>query len=465
MSSLTALVLAAGHGTRMKSSLPKVLHSAAGRPLLYYPTHAAFQAGAERAVVVTSGRAEIEQQLSRLFEGRALSLAVQSVPRGTGDAVRVALQQVESERVLIVCGDTPLVTADDLAELLGALEQEPDVDLGVLTCELPDPRGYGRILRDANGRIQEIKEQRDLTTASEHAVREVNAGIYVARTTALCAAVERLEPNNAQGEYYLTDIVRLIGGERSRGVLGRPEALLGVNDRSQLRVAEGRLFERIRLRHSLNGVTLRGEVLIDDEVEIAEDVVIETGVRLRGRTRIGRGAQIDVGCVLSDVEIGQDTVLKPYSVISESRVGERAQIGPFSHLRPESQVDDEAHLGNFVETKKARVRRGAKANHLAYLGDVDIGERSNVGAGTIVCNYDGFQKHRTVIGQGVFIGSDSQLVAPLSIGDGAFIATGTTVTRDVPADALAIGRVAQDTKLGYAPRLRARLKAAKDAKK
>jgi bifunctional UDP-N-acetylglucosamine pyrophosphorylase/glucosamine-1-phosphate N-acetyltransferase len=212
-------------------------------------------------------------------------------------------------------------------------------------------------------------------------------------------------------------------------------------------------------------VTLRGEVLIDDSVELAADVVIEHGARLRGNTRVGSGSLIDVGSVLDDAVIGENVAVKPYSVISKSEVGGGAQIGPFSHLRPESIIEENAHIGNFVETKKTRVRKGAKANHLAYLGDGDVGENANVGAGTIFCNYDGFQKHRTVIGAGAFIGSDSQIVAPVTVGKGAYVATGTTVTNDVPDDGLAIGRARQENKDGYAPRLRGRLKAAADVAK
>jgi len=465
MSQLTVILLAAGQGTRMKSQLPKVLHPAAGRPLLYYPLFAAFEAGADEAVIVSSGRPEIERELRRLFPDKPIRFAVQDVPRGTGDAVRVGLEHVTSERVLIVCGDTPLLAAADLRELVGLLEREPGRDLGVMTCLLDEPSGYGRMLRDERGELLEIREHRDLQSAEQRAVREVNAGMYVGRTVALKAAVAELSPNNAQGEYYFTDVVRWFGGRRAGSVQGSPDALVGVNDRHQLRAAENQLFERIRQRHALAGVTVRGEVLIDDSVQLEQDVVLEHGVRLRGQTRIARGAFVDVGCVLTDVSVGEGAELKPYSVMSASSVGARVQIGPFSHLRPESQIDDEAHIGNFVETKKTRVRRGAKANHLAYLGDADVGERSNIGAGTIVCNYDGYQKHRTQIGADVFIGSDSQLVAPIRIGNNAFIATATTVTKDVPDDALAIGRVSQETKLGYAPRLKARLKAAKEAKK
>jgi bifunctional UDP-N-acetylglucosamine pyrophosphorylase/glucosamine-1-phosphate N-acetyltransferase len=465
VSSLTALVLAAGQGTRMKSRLPKVLHSVAGRPLLYYPIQAAFDAGAEHAVIVSSGRPEIATELLRYFPQERFSIAVQEVARGTGDAARIGLERVKTDRVLIVYGDTPLVRSSDLASLVAALDSAERPVVSLLTCELDNPHGYGRILRDAAGRVLGVREQKDLKTDAERAVREVNAGMYAAETAALRDAVQRIVPNNAQGEYYLTDIVEIVGGARSRPVKGHPEALVGVNDRSQLHAAELAMFQRIRERHARAGVTLRGDVYIDEGVEIGEDAVLEVGVRLRGKTRIGRGAFIDVGSVIDDVTVGDEVVIKPYSVLTKSEVGRAAQIGPFSHLRPESEIGEEAHIGNFVETKKTRVLRGAKANHLSYLGDADVGAGANIGAGTIFCNYDGFQKHRTVIGEGAFIGSDSQLVAPVNIGKGAYVGTGTTVTKDVPEDALAIGRARQENKAGYATRLRNRLKAARDASK
>lgn len=463
MSSLVAIVLAAGHGTRMNSQLPKVLHSVAGRPLLYYAVDAAFAAGAERAVIVTSGDARIEQELAPHFPAGSLEFATQNPPRGTGDAARVGLAGVSTERVLIVYGDTPLVRSADLTRLVGALDATSNPALTFMTCELESPLGYGRVLRDAEGRVSAIREQRDLATDDERRIREVNAGMYAARTEALKSAVLALRPDNAQGEYYLTDVVSLLGGGRCETVWGHEDALVGVNDRVQLRAAETRLFDRVLERHARVGVTIRGEVLIDDTVELAPDVVLEAGVRLRGKTRIGRGAFIDVGSVLENAEIGEGVRIKPYSVITSSRVERFAEIGPFSHLRPDSVIEESAHIGNFVETKKTRVRRGAKANHLAYLGDGDVGENANLGAGTIFCNYDGFQKHKTVIGPNAFVGSDSQLVAPVNIGPGAYVATGTTVTRDVPADALAIGRVRQENKEGYASRLRGRLEAQRNA--
>lgn len=458
---LCAIVLAAGKGTRMKSQLPKVLHPLCGRPLLEYPVAAAFEAGADRVVVVTSGQPEIARALEARFGAERITVVVQDPPRGTGDAVRVGLEAAAHERTLILYGDTPLLRARDLTGLLAALDA-PGQELSMLTALLDAPFGYGRVIRDKLGAIVEVREERDLRSHAERAIREVNAGMYAANTARLRAAVADLKPNNAQGEYYLTDIVAFLSkSSRVAAVQGDADALVGVNDRADLSRAEELLFARHRDQHRRAGVTVHGDARIDSQVEIAADAEIGAGVALRGRCKIGAGSRVDAGSVLIDAEVGEGAEIKPYCVIVQSSVGDRAQLGPFAHLRPESVIEADAHLGNFVETKKTRVRRAAKANHLAYLGDADIGERVNVGAGTIICNYDGFVKHRTTIGEGAFIGSDSQLVAPVTIGKNAYVGTGTTVTDDVPDDALAIGRVRQVNKPDYAPRLRERLAAAK----
>ncbi|HKO48350.1 MAG TPA: bifunctional UDP-N-acetylglucosamine diphosphorylase/glucosamine-1-phosphate N-acetyltransferase GlmU [Polyangiaceae bacterium] len=465
MSRLTAVILAAGLGTRMKSALPKVLHPIAGRPLLHYAVRAAFEAGVERAVVVTSGHEQIDQLLAQDF-GNRVATVVQNPPRGTGDAARIGIERVETDRVLILCGDTPLVQAEQLALLVSALDRPGAEELSLLTCVLDIPHGYGRVLRDAAGLVSEVREQRDLMTLEQHAAREVNAGMYAGKTESLRRVLARIQPNNSQSEYYLTDVVALLArSSQVTGVVGHADALLGVNDRGQLAEADEIMLRRIRLRHAKNGVTVRGTPRIEDRVVIGEDSLIESTVVLRGNTRIGKSTVIDAGCVIDDSTIGDGVLLKPYTVISSSSGGDAAQLGPFTHLRPKSEIEAEVHLGNFVETKSTRVRRGAKANHLAYLGDGDIGERANVGAGTIFCNYDGFNKHKTVIGPDAFIGSDSQLVAPVTVGRGAYVASGTTVVTDVPDDALALGRIKQENKLGYAPKLKARFAAIKAAAK
>jgi bifunctional UDP-N-acetylglucosamine pyrophosphorylase/glucosamine-1-phosphate N-acetyltransferase len=294
----------------------------------------------------------------------------------------------------------------------------------------------------------------------------MNPAFYAASLAFLRESVESLQPNNAQGEYYLTDIVKfaVARGERVIGIDSRPDVVVGINDRQQLVEAAEIMSARILKAHRVAGVTVRPGARIDDGV-VGRDAIIETNVVLRGDTVIGAGALVDVGSVLTNVKVGDGAVLKPYTVAQDAVIGVKAQIGPFSHLRPESVIGEDAHVGNFVELKKTEMGKGAKANHLAYLGDGYVGEGANVGAGTIFCNYDGFQKHFTRIGARAFIGSDSQLVAPVTIGDDAYVATGTTVTRDVPPNALAISRVKQENKEGYAEKLRGRMKAAKEAAK
>jgi bifunctional UDP-N-acetylglucosamine pyrophosphorylase/glucosamine-1-phosphate N-acetyltransferase len=459
-SALTAVVLAAGQGTRMKGALPKVLHEICGRPMIDYVVDAALAAGcADVVVVVGYGRDELAAHLGRTY-GDRVRTAVQETQAGTGDAVRAALVAIgaATDRVLILCGDTPLVDAVELSRLHAVCQEH--VPLGMLTAIADDPSGYGRVLRDPTGRITAVREHRD-ATEEERRVNEVNVGVYVARAAFLRDAVAHLVPNNAQGELYLTDIVaRASALEEVASVRAESTAaLVGVNDRAQLAAAEDVMYARIADKARRSGVTVRASARIDALVVIQPDAVIEHQVVLRGKTHIGAGARIDVGCVLSDVTVAEGAIVKPYSVCSSSSIGENAQVGPFSHVRPETRIEADAHVGNFVETKKTIVRRGAKANHLAYLGDGDIGEGANVGAGTIFCNYDGFKKHKTEIGKGAFIGSDSQIIAPVRIGVGAYVATGTTVTKDVPDDGLAISRVKQENKEGYASRLKARLAA------
>jgi bifunctional UDP-N-acetylglucosamine pyrophosphorylase/glucosamine-1-phosphate N-acetyltransferase len=464
----TAVVLAAGQGTRMKSSLPKVLHAVAGRPLVHYPVRAALDAGCANVVVVVGhGREAVEAYLAKAF-GSNVTTAVQKEQRGTGDAAKAGLTGVgpTCERILLFYGDVPMLRAEDIAPIIRKLDESPDAAVAMATCTIDDPTGYGRVLRDARGEIVEIREHRDLKTDAEKATKEWNPGIFAASRAFFDEALAKLEPNNAQGEFYLTDIVTyaIKQGKRVVGVHTDASVMEGINDRSQLGAVDAAMIARIVKKHRVAGVTIRDGARIEDSVSIDPDATIESFAVLRGNTKIGRGAVIDVGCVLTNAEIGETVALKPYSVVTDSIVHARAQIGPFSHLRPESDIGEDAHIGNFVETKKTRIDKGAKANHLAYLGDGFVGEGSNVGAGTIFCNYDGFSKHITRIGKNVFIGSDSQLVAPLTIGDGAYVGTGTTVTKDVPADALAIGRARQENKEGYASRLRGRLKAEKEAR-
>ncbi|CAN5375009.1 bifunctional UDP-N-acetylglucosamine diphosphorylase/glucosamine-1-phosphate N-acetyltransferase GlmU [soil metagenome] len=447
----------------MKSALPKVMHTLCGRPIVHYPVRAALDAGCTEVVVVVGhGREHVTAYLAKAF-GDRVKTAVQETQNGTGDAARSGLSAVsaDAERILLFYGDVPLLEASDVASVLAR-----DAAFALATCVVADATGYGRILRDAEGRVVEIREHKDLRTDEERGVREINPGIFASSRAFFSEALAGLKPINAQGELYLTDFVI---AARARGIVidtvdSRGEVLVGINDRAQLADAETVLQRRIIDTWRREGVTIRDGAQIEDSVVIEPDAMIQGHAVLRGATTIGAGAIIDVGAVITDASIGAGTHVKPYSVIDRSKVGQRAMIGPFSHLRPESELADDVHVGNFVETKKTRMGKGSKANHLAYLGDGDLGERVNVGAGTIFCNYDGFLKHTTTIEDDAFIGSDSQLVAPVRIGKGAYVGTGTTVTRDVPADALAISRVKQENKEGYASKLRARMKAAKAAK-
>jgi len=461
---LTAVILAAGQGTRMKSKRAKVLHQLCGRPMIHHVVGAAFDAGVKDVVVVVGFDGDnVSTYLTGAFGDRA-STAVQAEQKGTGHAVQCAMPGVkkEADAVLVLCGDTPLLRAPDLVKLCEALAAAPAAPMAMLTCEVDDPTGYGRILRNEEGRVIAIREHRDASDA-ERAVREINPGVYVVRRAFLAEALGCLKPDNAQAELYFTDTVAAAAARGGAVAVKVSDAgsLAGINDRAQLAAAEDALYARLADDVRRTGVTVRTGARIDAGVTVGADATIESGVVLRGATTIGSGATIDVGCVLTDVTVADNAKLQPYSVATKTRIGERAQVGPFSHLRPESVIEEDAHVGNFVELKKTTMRKGAKANHLAYLGDGDVGEGANIGAGTIFCNYDGFKKHRTEIGAGAFIGSDSQLVAPITIGAGAYVGTGTTVTKDVPAGALAIGRAKQENKEGYADRLRARLKAAK----
>jgi bifunctional UDP-N-acetylglucosamine pyrophosphorylase/glucosamine-1-phosphate N-acetyltransferase len=449
--------MAGGQSRRMKSPLSKVLHPVAGRPLIHYPVAAARAAGATSVVVIVSPRDRntIESYLVGAFGRESIRVAVQDPPRGTGDAARVGLDALDSDarRTLILSGDVPLIAQEDIERLATALSLDRPLVLG--TCLLDEPRGYGRILRDAEGRVQGIREQADLKTDSERAIREINAGVYAVMVDGLQRALAGLSPNNAQGEYYLTDILPVFA--QSGGIAAltlSPDAVLGVNDRSQLAQVQDLMFARIAERHRAAGSSVASGARIDDGVKLGADVRIETGAHLRGVSEVGDGCVIDVGSVVTDSILAAGVTLLPYTVVTESQIGEGCQLGPFAHTRPKSVLEAEVKLGNFVETKATRMRRGSKANHLSYLGDGDVGENTNIGAGTIFCNYDGYAKHKTSIGRDVFIGSDSQLIAPVTVGDGAYVATASCITEDVPADAMAIGRARQTNKEGYARALR-----------
>ncbi len=457
-----AIVLAAGQGTRMKSALPKALHTLAGRPMVAYPVQAALDAGAARVVVVVGrGHDAVTQALSHRF-GARVTTTLQAEQRGTGDAARCGADAHADQQGLLVIlnGDCPLLTGAAVRALADRALTTA-APLALLTTTLAVPTGYGRVLRDAHGHVVRVREERDCSP-EEAALGEVNPGMYAVQLPFFRTAIASLNADNAQGELYLTDLIEIAARDgRVADVAWNPADLAGVNDRVELVACERALVQKLLRGHAEAGATLRrpDTIHVDADVEIASDVTIEGHVELRGRCRIGSGVHIDVGCVFENVEVHAGAQVLPYTIATDSVIGERARVGPFAHLRPGSNLGPEVHIGNFVETKKTSIGKGSKANHLAYLGDGIIGERVNIGAGTIFCNYDGFGKYVTVLEDDVFIGSDSQLVAPVRIGKDSYVATGTTVTLDVPPDALAVGRARQTNKAGYASRVRARLRA------
>jgi bifunctional UDP-N-acetylglucosamine pyrophosphorylase/glucosamine-1-phosphate N-acetyltransferase len=441
----------------MRSGVPKVLHSAAGRSLLDRSLATARaivrETGGGPLVVVTGPGADDPVVAAVRRSAPEAVTAPQAEPRGTGDAARAALPFLgDASRVVVLPADAPLLTAATVLSLGTALDDDPDSPVVFLTALLPDPSGYGRVLRDAHGTVVAVVEERD-ASEREREIREVNTGVYVFRRPFLEAALARLEPANAAGELYLTDVLAM-AAESGRPARGFPapriEEILGVNTRSDLARVEAVLRSRATEAAMEAGATLtRPEtVTLDETVRLAPDVLLEPFATLLGATQVGARSRIGQGSVLRDTVVGADVTIRPYCVMEEARVGDRSVVGPFARLREGTDLGPGVHVGNFVETKKARLREGAKANHLTYLGDVEVGERTNVGAGVITCNYDGFAKHPTTIGRDVFVGSDVQLVAPVSIGDGAIVGAGTTVTRDVPAGALVTSRVPQKTTEG-----------------
>jgi bifunctional UDP-N-acetylglucosamine pyrophosphorylase/glucosamine-1-phosphate N-acetyltransferase len=446
-----ALVLCAGKGTRMKSEQAKVLHPLLGRPLCAWPMAAALEAGARPLVAVVGYQADaVRAAVQTQFPLAEPRFAVQAKPLGTADAVRAAAETLKGVEgpVLILYGDTPLLTAATLRALLAALADSKG-PLALLCTTAQDPTGYGRLVR-TNGQVARVVEERDATEA-ERALHEVNAGVYAVEPAFLWESLAALRPSNAQGEYYLTDLVALAakaGGVAS--VTADFQETAGVNDRVDLAACAVVLRRRINQAHMRAGVTLEDpeSTTIEASVQLSEDVVVEASASLRN----GHGT------ILENVSVGEETEIHPYCVMEHSTVGPRCVLGPFARLRPGSELAEGVHLGNFVETKKTRIGKGSKANHLSYLGDAVVGAGVNVGAGTIICNYDGVAKHLTEVGDGVFIGSDSQLVAPVKVGKGAFIGAGTTVTEDVPEDALALSRAPLVVKPGWAQKRRERRK-------
>ena len=436
-----AVVLAAGKGTRMRSALPKVLHPLGGVPMIRRVLASA-DAVAGRSVVVVAPDAD--KVRDALADSGAV-LAVQHAQQGTGDALRAALPELgDAARVLVLYGDVPLLSAPTLERLLATVPRDA---LGLITVRPPDPSGLGRILRGADGQVTGIVEERD-ADADQRAIAEINSGIYVLPGGCVAEWLERLSADNAQGEYYLTDLVEFAVADGVPVVAmdaGDPDEVAGINDRVQLARLERVL--QLRSAESLmnGGVTLRDPARFDlrGRLDAGEDCEIDIGCLFEGEVILGSGVRIGAHCVIADADIADDAVIEPFSHIHGARVGAGARIGPYARLREGTELAERVRIGNFVETKKTRMGPGSKANHLAYLGDTILGAECNVGAGTITCNYDGDAKHPTTVGDGVFVGSNSTLVAPLELENGAYVAAGSTVTNRVPGDALAVGRARQ----------------------
>lgn len=449
MNKRTAIVLAAGKGTRMKSRRPKVLHQVAGQPLITHVIEAIAACGVEQSVVVIGhGGEEVQATL-----GEGAIYAWQREQLGTGHAVMMARPQISDEvkTVMVVCGDTPLLTGKTLASLLTSHEKSGAMAT-VLTAVLHDPSGYGRIIRDASGYVTAIVEQKDATD-EQRSIREINSGTYCFDRAALFAALDEITPANAQGEYYLTDVLAIFrkrGGFVGAQVMEDEREILGINSRRQLAEAEAVMQQRLREKWMDAGVTMidPNSVWFSHRVSIGPDTILYPQTILEGETVIGEGCVLGPATRISNSCIG-DEVTVQNSIILDSHVSDRCTVGPFAYLRPGTKLGEEVKVGDFVEIKKSVIGKGSKVPHLSYVGDATIGTGVNIGAGTITCNYDGEKKSSTTIEDGVFIGSNTNLVAPVVVGAGALIGAGSTITKDVPAGSLAVERARQIVKEGY----------------
>ncbi|UCE76314.1 MAG: bifunctional UDP-N-acetylglucosamine diphosphorylase/glucosamine-1-phosphate N-acetyltransferase GlmU [Gammaproteobacteria bacterium] len=445
---ISVVILAAGQGTRMRSALPKVLHKLGGIPLLQHVIRTARQLDPDGIHVVYGHGGE---QVREVLAGENVDWVLQDRQLGTGHAVELAMSRVsDADTVLVLYGDVPLIRA---ATLSGLIEKARHDALAVLTAVLDEPHGYGRMLRDSSGKLVGIVEQKD-ASAAQLEIREINTGFLAAPAASLRRWLGQLDNNNAKREYYLTDVIALAAAERVAIETASPPnsfEILGVNDREQLSVLE-RVYQRDQAQRLMrNGVTIadperldvRGELQVGSDCEFDVNVVFEGEVRLGDRVRVGPN------CVIRNTSIGDDVEILANCVIEDCITGNGSRIGPFARIRPETELADRVRIGNFVEIKKSRIAAGSKINHLSYIGDTHMGSGVNVGAGTIVCNYDGANKHLTEIGNDVFIGSDTQLVAPVKVGDGATIGAGSTITREVPPGELTLSRAPQQTRPGW----------------
>jgi bifunctional UDP-N-acetylglucosamine pyrophosphorylase / glucosamine-1-phosphate N-acetyltransferase len=451
VSSPLVLVMAAGEGTRMRSSLPKMLHPVCGRPMVAWPILAAREAGSGQVVAIVSPERDISAGLPDDVE-----TVIQPHSDGTGGAARAALDLIrDAETVLVLSGDHPLISAETISGLLEA-HASAGAAATMLTIELDDPGAYGRVVRGAGDEVERVVEAKAAGDAdpAQLAIREVNAGTYVFAAAPLATALGTLSNDNAQGEYYLPDVFPALRGAGHLVAAHRADDVavtMGVNDRADLAAVEAEARRRILERHMLAGVTVvdPGATWIEADVEIAADARVEPGSSLRGATAVGAGSTVGPLTTLIDTKLGEDVAV-PHSYLAECEVLDGCSVGPFAYLRPGAQLEDGAKAGSFVEIKASRIGAGAKVPHLAYVGDAEVGAGSNLGAGTITANYDGFRKHRTVIGREARVGVDTMLIAPVQVGDGAYTGAGAVIKRDVPAGALAVSENDQRNIEGYA---------------
>ena len=464
---ISIIILAAGKGTRMRSSLAKVLHQAGGRTLIEHVIRACQALKPAQLLAVVGHQHE---EVSKVAESLGVQTILQNPQRGTGHAMQIARRAIRkgAKLAFVTPGDAPLLRTETLAALVDT-HRRGESAATILTAEIADPSGYGRIVRDSEGRVQSIVEDAKLTP-EQRGILEINSSIYCFTLEKLWPCLADLRPDNVHRELYLTDAISRLRAHNERVlayVAADANEVLGCNTRAHLADID-RIF-RARKAAALmdSGVTiyLPETVIVDPEVAVGEDTIIEPGVRLLGRTRIGANCRIGAGSILFDMRVDDGVTIFPNCNMVSSRLHERSQIGPFARLRPGADIREGAHVGNFVEVKNSVIREGAKAMHLTYLGDASVGRGSNVGAGTITCNYDGVAKYHTEIGDRVFIGSDTALVAPVRIGDGAYVAAGSVITENIPPDALGIARGRQSNKAGWARERRRELAAANAPKR
>jgi bifunctional UDP-N-acetylglucosamine pyrophosphorylase / glucosamine-1-phosphate N-acetyltransferase len=457
---IAVAIMAAGKGTRLKSQLPKVLHEAGGKPLLEHVIRAALRVVPAKDVYAIVGHEA--GKVRAAVEHTGINFVLQAEQRGTGHALMVAKHALAGyDHVIVLSGDAPMITPETI-ERLRDFHGHQRAAMTLLSADLENPAGYGRVLRKSAGsaEVQAIVEEK-AATAAQKKIREINSGFYVFNVQDLYAHIGKLSTANPHGEYYLTDMADILrrGGRRVVAFkTANATEILGGNTRAELaEIDQSMRLEKCR-QLMADGVTIfyPATCVIDADVQVGADTVIEPYVQLLGKTRIGTGCRVRSYSVIRDCEIGDGVLVRPGCVMEGAIIGAGAVLGPYSHLRPGSEIGEQAHVGNFVETKKIRLGKGSKANHLTYLGDAEIGAGVNIGAGTITCNYDGVHKHKTVIGDGVFVGSDSTLVAPVRVGKGAYIGAASCITDDVPEDALAVGRARQIIKEGWAREKRVR---------